>query len=329
MWLALMLLALLATLPFITEENAERAFNILLATAPLVFGLILVTIIIFPRGLRLPLGRWDVRIAPPAAYFMTYRSASRWLDDVRIAFVKIADELDAIKGEQDKSTAELLFLSAKIADEIGLDSNAVAKLTTDMFFRTYTNTDAVLGAALAAAIDALREKLAQPAAPTTVGILDQVSALERAVGAATALVRARLAASQTFVDGGFHQVLDMAQTTLTELLTTVEQRTLAAIEQSFASKVAPVGALVRLTPIDTSAALADIEAKIAEVTQPGRPADKEWSDAEIRDLHAAYLVRGEQTSIAFAKRNNLSEGQMFKLFRRVGITKKGGGEFGQ
>ena len=301
-WPALALLALLASIPFVNEGNVDRFLRVLLASSLFILPLIMLLGTIFPRGLRLPLGRVVLRIAPPAAYFVSYSSASRWLENVRSRFPRIADELDALKGEQDVMTAEILLFNAQIAVEIGLDSDAAAKLANDMFFRAYTNYDAVVSAAISAAIDALREKLAQPPAATTVGILDQVAALPSAADAALGLIRMRMDAGQTFVGDTFTQVRGMARDSW------------AQMEQLSQARAAQIAA---------------IAAEVAEVTQPGpgRPPKREWSDDEIRALHAAYLVRGKQTAAQFAKRNHLTESQMFKLFRRVGITKKAPGNY--
>lgn len=328
-WLALLLLAGMSTLPFVNEGNVDRYLRVLLASSLFILPLIIVFGIMFPRGLRLPLGRLVLRIAPPAAYFLPYYSASRWLANVRNTFAGIADEIDACKGEQDAMRVEILRLCAEIAGEIGLATDPPAKLASDLFFLAHTNNDAVLGAATAAEIDALREKIAQPTPATTAGILRQVAALEHAAVSAIVLIRTRMATFEAEVES-----FGQAQGITGDVLTQLEQRQAARAEQTSDIKVTTVGVLVRLTPVDTRAALAAIEAEIAAVTQPGRrragrPPAKVWSDAEIRDLHAAYLVRGVQTAIDFAKSNNLSEGQMFKLFRRVGISKKGDSEFGQ
>ena len=212
----------------------------------------------------------------------------------------IADELGDLKNEQDAMTADILLFNAKIADEIGLELDPSAKLANDMFFLAFTDNDAVLGAAISTAIDALREDIAQPPAATTAEILTQVTDIQRAHTAALMLLRTRMDALRTFTGGTSKRVMRMTGDALTRL----EQRRDAIAAQ-----------------IDVS------EAEGAEVTQPGRgrPPKREWSDAEIRGLHAAYLVRDEQTATQFAKRNHLAESQMFKLFRRVGITKKGTG----
>ena len=301
-WLALALLFGLAPLPFVIEENADRILRVLVASTLFIFPLIMLFVTMFPHGLRLPLGGWVLRIAPPAAYFVSYHSASRWWKDVHSRYASVAVELDALKGEQDAMTAEIMLLNAEIAVEIGLDLDPSAKLANDMFFRVYTNYDAVLAAAIAAAIDALREKLAQPPAATTAGILDQVAAWGSAVDATTGLIKTRMGAEKTFVGDTFVQVRGMAQDSLTRL----QQRSQAGAAQ-----------------------IAAIEAEVAAVTRPGpgRPPKRVWSDAEIRALHAAYLVRDERTAAQFAKRNHLTESQMFKLFRRVGITKKGSGNY--
>ncbi len=300
-WLALALLLALAPLPFVTEGNGDRVLRVMLSSL-FIFPLIMLLATMFPRGLRLPLGGWVLRIAPPAAYFVFYYSASRWWKDVHSRYASVAVELDALKGEQDAMTAEIMLLNAEIAVEIGLDLDPSAKLANDMFFRVYTNYDAVLGAAIAAAIDALREKLAQPPAATTAGILDQVAAWGSAVDATTGLIKTRMGAEKTFVGDTFVQARGMAQDSLTRL----EQRSQAGAAQ-----------------------IAAIEAEVAAVPRPsrGRPPNREWSDDEIRELHAAYLVRDERTAAQFAKRNHLTESQMFKLFRRVGITKKGSGNY--
>ena len=301
-WLALALLFGLAPLPFVTEENAERIFRALPLAAMFIFPLIMLFATMFPRGLRLPLGRWGLRIAPPAAYFVSYYSARRWRADVCGRFVGIADEMDAIKSEQDAMTAEILLFNAEIADEIGLVNGDVARLAVGMFLKSYTNYDAVLSAAIAAAIGTLREKLAQPPAATTAGVLDQAADAGNAIDAALGLIRTRMDATQTFGSDTLRQAKGMAIDSLIGL----QQRSQAGAAQ-----------------------IAAIEAEVAEVTQPGRgrPPKREWSDAEILGLHAAYLVRDERTAAQFATRNHLTESQMFKLFRRVGITKKGSGNY--
>ena len=301
-WPALALLALLASIPFVNEGNVDRFLRVLLASSLFIFPLIIVFGIMFPRGLRLPLGGWVLRIAPPAAYFVSYYSARRWRADVCGRFVGIVDEMDAIKSEQDAMTAEILRFNAEIADEIGLVNGDMARLAVGMFLKSYTNYDAVLAAAIAAAIGTLREKLAQPPAATTAGVLDQAAAAGNAIDAALGLIRTRMDATQTFGSDTLHQAKGMAIDSLIGL----QQRSQAGAAQ-----------------------IAAIEAEVAAVTRPGpgRPPKRVWSDAEIRALHAAYLVRDERTAAQFATRNHLTESQMFKLFRRVGITKKGSGNY--
>ena len=301
-WLALALLFGLAPLPFVTEENVDRVLPVLLASTLFIFPLIMLFVTMFPRGLRLPLGRGTLRIAPPAAYYVSYYSASRHRETWRRKFAKIADEMDAIKSEQDATTAAILRFNAEIADEIGLVNGDMARLTVGMFLKSYTNYDAVLSAAIAAAIGALREKLAQPPAATTAGILDQAADAGNTIDAALGLIKTRMDATQTFGSDSLHQAKGMAIDSLIAL----QQRSQAGAAQ-----------------------IAAIEAEVAEVTQqgPGRPPKRVWSDDEIRELHAAYLVRDERTAAQFATRNHLTESQMFKLFRRVGITKKGSGNY--
>ncbi|MBP8291833.1 MAG: hypothetical protein KAX65_03600 [Caldilineaceae bacterium] len=285
-----------------TEENVDRILRAMPLAAMFIFPLIMLFATMFPRGLRLPLGRWVLRIAPPAAYFVSYYSARRWRADVCGRFVGIADEMDAIKSEQDAMTAEILRFNAETDDEIGLVNGDMARLAVGMFLKSYTNYDAVLSAAIAAAIGALREKLAQPHAATTAGVLDQVADVGNTIDAALGLIRTRMDATQTFGSDSLHQAKGMAIDSLIAL----EQRSQAGAAQ-----------------------IAAIEAEVAEVTQqgPGRPPKRVWSDDEIRELHAAYLVRDEQTAAQFATRKHLTESQMFKLFRRVGITKKGSGNY--
>lgn len=303
MWLALALLLLLAPLPFVTEENADRILRVLPFFVGFIIPLIMLAATMFPHGLRLPLGPVVLRIAPPAAYLLSHYSASRWLEDGRSRFLETADELDAMRGEQDALTTRIVRIFDEAEVEIGVDRSELADLAVGMFLRSHTNYDAVLSAATAAATDALREKLAQPAAATTAGILDQHAAWQSATVAATGLIKARMAAWDAFAGDTLQQVKGMAIDSLTKGM---EQRSQAAVAQ-----------------------IAAIEAEVAELARqgPGRPPKQVWSDDEIRALHAAYLERGVQTAAQFAGRNHLTESQMFKLFRRIGITKKGPGNF--
>lgn len=222
--LALLLALALAPLPFVTED---RYFRVLPGALLFIFPLIMLLATMFPRGLRLHLGFVVLRIAPPAAYFVSYYSARRWLEDVRNDFVGYAAELNGIKSEQDALTADVLLLHAQIADEIGIDSDPTAKLATDMFFAVYTDNDAALGAAADAALDVLRKELHRPPAPTAPGILNQVADIQRFHSAALVLLKTRIQTLRTFTDITGQRVLQMTSDALAD----VEQRAAATVAQ--------------------------------------------------------------------------------------------------
>ena len=292
--LALLLALTLAPLPFVTED---RYFRVLPASLALIFPLIMLLGTMFPRGLRLPLGRWSLRIAPPAAYFVTYYSARRWLQEKRSRWGGIADRLDALKSEQDAMTAEIMRINAQIVDEIGVTNDDLAGLFVGGVLRSYTNYDAVLGAAIAAEIDTLREKLTQPPAATTGGVLGQAEDVVNAIGTAIELINTRGDASHAFAHDTLHQVKGMAIDSLTGL----EQRS-----QTGAAKIAA------------------IEAEVAELArqQPGRGRPKGsgyWTDDRLRALHAEYVNRGKTTSNDFAKDHGIDKSHMLKSFKRLGL----------
>ena len=294
-WLALALLALLPPLPFVNEGNVDRYFRALAASPLLIIPLIIVFATMFPRGLRLPLGPLVLCIAPPGAYFVSYYSASRRWENWRSKFTKIVDQIDAIKDEQNARTAEIVQIRAEIEGDIGLANDGLAKLATDMLLRTFTNYDAVLGAEIAAAIDDLREKLAESPAATTAGILDQDAAVGSAINAAVGLIKTRTAASQMFGGDTLQQVKGMTIDSLTRLA----QRSQAGAAQ-----------------------IAAVEAEVAEVTQPGRgrqTGSGKWTDDRIRELHAQYETRGAQTAKEFAKQHSIDRSYMYERFRRLNL----------
>ena len=301
MWLALALLLLLALLPFVTEENADRILRVLPFFVGFIIPLIMLAATMFPQGLRLPLGPVVLRIAPPAAYFVSYYSASRWLEDGRSRYLEIAGELDAIRGEQDALTTKIVRIFDETGVAIGVEDGDMAELAVGMFLRAHTNYDSALAAATSAATDALREKLAQPAAATTAGILDQHAAWQSATAAATGLIKARMAAWDAFVGDTLHQVKGMAIDSLTKGM---DLRSQAGAAQ-----------------------IAAIEAEVAELPRPGpgraqrgrRKDSGYWSDDRIRALHTEYMNRGKTPGAEFAKAHQIDKSYMHKRFNQLGL----------
>lgn len=227
---------------------------------------------------------------------LSYATARRLLDDVRSLFVGFADELGDAKAKQDAMTVEFLLSSAEFAIESGLDRDAPAQLSIRTFFLAFTDIDAVLGAAAAVSIDVLREKLSQPPASTTAGILDQITDIQRADAAATTLIKRRLGAYQTISGDTFRHALRM----IDEAQPGLEQRRPDWIPQSAA-----------------------LEAEVAEVTQRGRP--PKHSKAKVKAIYDAYLQKPASQGInEFARLHGFKTRQQVQdLFDRDGLEWRG------
>ena len=294
--LALLLALSLAPLPFVT---GERYFRVLPASLALIFPLIMLLGTLFPRGLRLPLGRWSLRIAPPAVYFVTYYRLCRWLEKERARFVWTADELADLQRGQDDMTRDIQHDAALSAAAIGLTKDEAAALASALFLQVYTDGDAALAARCAAAIDKMRTQLGRPAAATTAGLWDQIMDLSDTTARATALTRARLTFQVAFIKHTLPKALGMAG----DVLARLEQRSQAEAAQ-----------------------IAAIEAEVAALTQSGRrgrgrpKGSGYWTDDNIRALHAEYVNRGTMTSNDFAKSHKIDKSHMLKCFQKLGLS---------
>ena len=98
----------LAPLPFVTED---RYFRVLPGALLFIFPPIMLLATMFPAGCGC--AGFVVRIAPPAAYFVSYYSARRWLEDVRNDFVGYAAELNGIKSRAGRINGRCAAASRK------------------------------------------------------------------------------------------------------------------------------------------------------------------------------------------------------------------------
>lgn len=296
------------------EELADRVLRILVSVVPF---LVFLFIFAFPRGIRITLGRRALWLAPPAippySYFRLAAQYQKASADAGNALAKMRD----IHAECDRMLAYLLEDYPELATtgrfEVSGDSGT--QVLAGLLAGVNTN-DRLHVKAFQEHADDVDALLAKPIPREIPKLLLQSFDM-------AAYIRLAFLATEMRVS-----VFDEDLLTIKLVLQPLKEQ--AALLDSRQKVIDEISAGLQTLGDQVD----EIDDEVAQVTQsgrrrPGRPAGRDWSDDEIVALHAAYQARGEQTSIAFAKSNNLSEGQMFKLFRRVGISKKGGGEFGQ
>lgn len=268
----------------------------------------------FPQGIRITLGRRSLWLAPPAVPIYSYfRLAAKYRQD-NAQRAAILAEMRGLHGNLDALVAELV----QDIPELATSERSVEHSQEDPSMQIVvallagiTDTDVVHRDAFQEAAAAIDELLAQPVDRTIPGLLqDQylASMYMRQALQATWLRNRTFFQSFGTTKSALHHLLRQTHRQA-ELQATIDE--IAAALQSLGDEVD------------------GLDVHLAQVEQPGRgrPPKRVWSDDEIWALHAAYLDRGTPTAGQFAKQNYLTESQMFKLFRRVGITKKGLGNY--
>lgn len=266
----------------------------------------------FPRGIRITLGRRALWLAPPAVPLYSYfRIAAHYQE----ASAKYAELLATMRDKHDECDRMLAYLCEDFPE---LVATGRIEVRHDPIIRVMVvllagfEADARLHfEAFQEHADRANELLAQPVDRSIYGLLAQDAELVTSMKMAWVATHLRVS--------GFREWL----LTVKRVLQPLKDQALQLDSRQTALDEISAALQTLGDQVD------GIDDEIAQVRQPGRgrPAKRQWSDAEIRDLHAAYLVRNEQTATQFAQRNHLTESQMFKLFRRVGITKKGPGNY--
>ena len=301
------------------EETTDRVVRALIATIPiLVILLAFLLTFAFPRGIRIPLGRRALWLAPPAVPIYSYfRMAAQYRQN-NVRRAAALEKLRTIHADLDKM---LVYLVAEIPElaatgRIEVSHDPVNRIVVALFLGVEADTRLHFEAFQehAGRVD---ELLAQPVARSLPELLSQdddlFTNLQLAL-MATQLRNSSFGAVVHTVKRVLRPLTEIALQPLDAQRATLDQ--ISGVLQSLGDQV---------DELDDQ--IAQVEQPNRKLPGPGRPAKREWSDDKIRGLNAAYLVRGEQTSVQFAKRNHLTESQMFKLFRRVGITKKAPGNY--
>lgn len=309
--LALLLALTLAPLPFVTED---RYFRVLPASLALIVPLIMLLGTMFPRGLRLPLGRWSLRIAPPATAFITYYRLCRLWDETHSKFGWVADGLTDVQREHDDIDLEIQRINRRIADELGLAGNPALHLAGALLLKVRTDIDAVLADATATAISELRAEIAQPRPATTGELWHQLITLERVTDVAVALTQARLAALHKFVADTLPEIQGMTD----DAWAKVEQRE-AATRTTFNE--------IRTALETLGTQIDEIDDQVADVIQPGRRRGRPttWTREKTQALYADYLAWTGTYNEEFLQPHGLkNRTQMYELFDRYGLRRKHG-----
>lgn len=295
------------------EEIANRLLRTLVIMVPILAILLAFVITFaFPRGIRITLGRRSLWLAPPAVPIYSYFRIAAQFRKANVERAAITAHMRDMNSRLDAQIAEITVGFAELTTpaelEVSRDLSAEIVVAVIVGIENVSRIHFEEFQKSAATIDAL---LAQPAPRTIPDLFQQEYQLSMNIRQALLATKLR---TDSFQEGllisksVIRRSIQQSQR-MTELTATIDE--IGAALRSLGDQVDDLGDQVELT------------------AQPGRgrPPKRVWSDDEIRGLHAAYLVRDEQTATQFAKRNHLTESQMFKLFRRVGITKKGPGNY--